>query len=100
VSMLDELKERNILKLILIMRFDCDTLDVGHPISHFFKKDYRGRRSLHPSFSLGFASPRFIIITDGSAGTYITCEPYPESKKFWSFSKGVDAHKIPFAEKV
>jgi hypothetical protein len=32
VSMLDELKERNILKLILIMRFACATLDVGHPI--------------------------------------------------------------------
>jgi hypothetical protein len=33
VSMSDELKERNILKLILIMRFTCATLDVGHPIS-------------------------------------------------------------------
>jgi hypothetical protein len=30
--MLDEIKERNILKLILIMRFACATLDVGHPI--------------------------------------------------------------------
>jgi hypothetical protein len=29
--MLDELKERNILKLILIVRFACATLDVGHP---------------------------------------------------------------------
>jgi hypothetical protein len=28
----DELKERNILKLILIVRFACATLDVGHPI--------------------------------------------------------------------
>jgi hypothetical protein len=27
-----ELKERNILKLILIVRFACATLDVGHPI--------------------------------------------------------------------
>jgi hypothetical protein len=30
--MLDELKERDILKLILIVRFACATLDVGHPI--------------------------------------------------------------------
>jgi hypothetical protein len=30
--MLDELKERNMLKLILIVRFACATLDVGHPI--------------------------------------------------------------------
>jgi hypothetical protein len=30
--MSDELKERNILKLILIVRFACATLDVGHPI--------------------------------------------------------------------
>jgi hypothetical protein len=30
--MSDELKEGNILKLILIMRFVCATLDVGHPI--------------------------------------------------------------------
>jgi hypothetical protein len=29
--MSDELKERNILKLILIVRFACATLDVGHP---------------------------------------------------------------------
>jgi hypothetical protein len=34
VSMLDELKERNILKLILIVRFACVTLDMGHPICH------------------------------------------------------------------
>jgi hypothetical protein len=32
VNMSDELKERNILKLILNMRFACATLDVGHPI--------------------------------------------------------------------
>jgi hypothetical protein len=32
VSMSDELKERNILKLILIMRFACATLDVGRPM--------------------------------------------------------------------
>jgi hypothetical protein len=32
VSMLDELKERNIVKLILIVRFALATLDVGHPI--------------------------------------------------------------------
>jgi hypothetical protein len=32
VSMSDERKERNILKLILIVRFACATLHVGHPI--------------------------------------------------------------------
>jgi hypothetical protein len=32
ISMSDKLKERNILKLILIMRFTSATLDVGHPI--------------------------------------------------------------------
>jgi hypothetical protein len=32
VSMSDELKERNILEFILIVRFACATLDVGHPI--------------------------------------------------------------------
>jgi hypothetical protein len=32
VSMSDELKERNILKLILIVRFACATLDVGYAI--------------------------------------------------------------------
>jgi hypothetical protein len=32
VSMSDELKERNLLKLILIVRFVCATFDVGHPI--------------------------------------------------------------------
>jgi hypothetical protein len=31
--MSDEIKERNILKLILIVRFACATLDVGHPIA-------------------------------------------------------------------
>jgi hypothetical protein len=31
--MSDELKERNILKLILIVRFACATLDVGHLLS-------------------------------------------------------------------
>jgi hypothetical protein len=32
VGMWDELKERNILKLILIVRFACATLDVEHLI--------------------------------------------------------------------
>jgi hypothetical protein len=35
--MSDELKERNLLKLIVIARFACATLDVGHPIVE--KKD-------------------------------------------------------------
>jgi hypothetical protein len=33
VSMSDEIKERKILKLILIVRFACATLDMGHPIT-------------------------------------------------------------------
>jgi hypothetical protein len=36
VSMSDEPKERNILKLILIVRFACVPLDVGHPIFSSF----------------------------------------------------------------
>jgi hypothetical protein len=32
VSMSDELKGRNILKLILMVRFACATLDVGQPL--------------------------------------------------------------------
>jgi hypothetical protein len=32
ISMSDELKERNILKLILIVRFACATLDLGYPM--------------------------------------------------------------------
>jgi hypothetical protein len=42
--MSDELKEHNILKLILIVRFACATLDVGHPI---YKNIYY-RRELLP----------------------------------------------------
>jgi hypothetical protein len=37
VSLSDELKERNILKLILIVRFACVRLDVGHPIYFLVK---------------------------------------------------------------
>jgi hypothetical protein len=37
VSMSDELKERNTLKLSLIVRFACVTLDMGHPIYAFYK---------------------------------------------------------------
>jgi hypothetical protein len=47
VSMSDELKEHNILKLILIVRFACATLDVGHRIDifiglfvHLFYRDH------------------------------------------------------------
>jgi hypothetical protein len=32
VSISDDLKERNVLKLILLVRFACATLEVGHPI--------------------------------------------------------------------
>jgi hypothetical protein len=31
--MSEELKERNLLKLIFIVRFACAMLDVGHPIT-------------------------------------------------------------------
>jgi hypothetical protein len=34
MSMSDELKERNILRLILILRFACVALDVEHPIDY------------------------------------------------------------------
>jgi hypothetical protein len=43
VSMSDELKERNLLKMILIMKFACATLDVGHPIES--SQEPLGRRS-------------------------------------------------------
>jgi serine/threonine protein kinase len=38
--MLDELKEGNILKLFLIVRVACATLDVGHPIIQGASYDY------------------------------------------------------------
>jgi hypothetical protein len=38
VSMSDEIKERNLLKLILIVRFACAILDVGDPI---FDREFR-----------------------------------------------------------
>jgi hypothetical protein len=37
--MSDELKEHNILKLILIVRFACSTLYVGHPINQVNKRN-------------------------------------------------------------
>jgi hypothetical protein len=47
----DELKERNILKLILIVRFACATLDVGHPIPPLLKMEtYRTRRVSDETF--------------------------------------------------
>jgi hypothetical protein len=39
VSISDELKERNILALILIVRFACATLDVGHPVISDLNRD-------------------------------------------------------------
>jgi hypothetical protein len=36
--MSDELKERNVLKLISIVRFACATLDVGHPMQIDFNE--------------------------------------------------------------
>jgi hypothetical protein len=47
VSMSDELKERKILKLILIVRFACATLNVGYPLYWAITK-YGG----HPDFEL------------------------------------------------
>jgi hypothetical protein len=37
-----ELKKHNILKLILIVRFACATLDVGHPIGQSFDLNAQG----------------------------------------------------------
>jgi hypothetical protein len=48
VSIPDELKECNILNMILIVRFACATLDVGHPIS----EDCVERRQLKEHFSM------------------------------------------------
>jgi hypothetical protein len=45
VSMSDELKERNILKLILIVRLACATLNVGHPIEEAAGPKENERRS-------------------------------------------------------
>jgi hypothetical protein len=39
VSISDELKERNILKLFLMARFACATLDVGQPIDTMMKQN-------------------------------------------------------------
>jgi hypothetical protein len=49
-NMSDELKERKILKLILIVRFVCATLDVGHPIEPFviFAQPVRDRKTRFP----------------------------------------------------
>jgi hypothetical protein len=56
--MSDELKERNILKLIFIVKFACATLDVGHliycsiaEIQFLFAKQMAGPRTA--SASLG-----------------------------------------------
>jgi hypothetical protein len=42
--MSDELKECNILKLILILRFAGATLDVGHPIFQNMEKKKRKQK--------------------------------------------------------
>jgi hypothetical protein len=47
VSMPDEIKERNIFKLILIMRFSCGTLDVGRPIFGQTIGEYEIRQPYH-----------------------------------------------------
>jgi hypothetical protein len=54
VSMSDELKERNILKLILIVRFACATLDVGHPI---YRAKYRLASKPNPEFHRRTSKP-------------------------------------------
>jgi hypothetical protein len=41
--MSDELKERQILKLILIVRFACATLDVGHTLAFILGTQIRQR---------------------------------------------------------
>jgi hypothetical protein len=55
VSMSDELKERNILKLILIVRFACATLAVGHRIHDF--------------------SDPTVIMDLNSGNVFVTCTP-------------------------
>jgi hypothetical protein len=54
--MSDELKERNILKLILIVRFACATLDVGHPLT-----DERARKLIWPVDSQGVRNDRNLM---------------------------------------
>jgi hypothetical protein len=56
VSMSDELKERNILKLVLIVRFPCATLDVGHSIYRYGKLKFTenlstAENSVHKRFN-------------------------------------------------
>jgi hypothetical protein len=53
--MSDELKERNILKLILIVRFACAILDVGHPTRH---KDDLADRISKPQENAHLQVPR------------------------------------------
>jgi hypothetical protein len=60
VSMSDELKERNILKLILIVRFACATLAVGHPIKekvtiNMSMQQCDGHFGLCPKYRFGIA---------------------------------------------
>jgi hypothetical protein len=52
--MSDDLKERNILKLILIVRFACATLNVRHPIFMIFLFRTREKCAIN-----------FAIISDG-----------------------------------
>jgi hypothetical protein len=61
--MSDELKERNTLKLILIVRFACATLDMGHPIYRHW-----------PNKSLSFNSAHYILVRTFSIGGDTFCQ--------------------------
>jgi hypothetical protein len=50
VSMSDTPKERNILKLILVVRFACATFDVGHPIEGNSGYWLNGRHISHANY--------------------------------------------------
>jgi hypothetical protein len=92
VSMLDELKERNILKLILIVRFACATLDVGHPIyatpmpcpdQHFHDICQQDREDCQcPADQIPFQYQSFSLVQRGSV-IYSRVNSY-----YWSASSG------------
>jgi hypothetical protein len=54
--MSDELKDGNILTLILIMRFACATLDMGHPIQKTFYPCVTPENRNETLFGWSFAS--------------------------------------------
>jgi hypothetical protein len=67
VSMSIELKERNILKLILIVRFACATLDMGHPVLHRFA---RFSVEVNRACKSQFATLKRLLLLFTQNGTY------------------------------